>query len=84
MAYNSFIKEDIRTCYFDYKQAVLLRFWLSRISTIRIVASQQIKLGLVMEEKMTASSIPKSENRVESGLRFSDELLSTSVVIVWE
>ena len=48
MAYNPFIKEDIRTCYFDYKQAVLLRFWLSRISTIRNVASQQIKLGLVI------------------------------------
>ena len=84
VAYNSFINEDILTCYFDCKQAVLLIFWLSRISTIRIVASQQIKLGLVMEEKMTAPSIPKSDNRVESGLGFSDELLSTSLMIVWK
>ena len=26
MAYNPFINEDTRDCYFDYKQAVLLRF----------------------------------------------------------
>ena len=33
MAYNPFINEDIRDCHFDYEQAVLLRFWSSRIST---------------------------------------------------
>ena len=31
MAYNPFIDDDIGDCYFDYKQAVLLRFWSSRI-----------------------------------------------------
>ena len=51
MAYNPFINEDIRDCYFDYKQAVLLRFLPSRISAIRSIASQQVKLGLVLEEK---------------------------------
>ena len=30
----SFIKEDVRDCFFDYEQAVLLRCWLSRIATI--------------------------------------------------
>ena len=35
MAYNPFINEDIRDCFFDYEQAVLLRFWMSRIATIR-------------------------------------------------
>ena len=34
MAYNPFINEDIRDCFFDYEQAVLLRFWSSRIATI--------------------------------------------------
>ena len=29
IAYNSFLSEDIRDCFFDYKQAVLLRFWTS-------------------------------------------------------
>ena len=51
MAYNPFINEDIRDCYFDYKQAVLLKFLPSRISAIRSIASQQVKLGLVLEEK---------------------------------
>ena len=27
IAYNPFLSEDIRDCFFDYEQAVLLRFW---------------------------------------------------------
>ena len=84
MAYNPFINEDIRDCFFDYEQAVLLRFWTSRIATIRSAANQQTKLGLVLEEKVTAPSVPKSDNRVEFGLGFSDELLTTSLIVVWE
>ena len=84
MAYNPFLNEDIRDCFFDYEQAVLLRFWTSRIATIGSAANQQTKLGLVLEEKMTASSVPKSDNIVELGLGFSDELLRTSLMVVWE
>ena len=29
--YNPFLNEDIRDCFFDNEQAVLLRFWTSRI-----------------------------------------------------
>ena len=72
MTYNPFINEDIRNCYFDYEQAVLLRSWSSSISKIRSIANQQVKLGLVLEEKVTTSSIPKSDNQVEFGLVFSD------------
>ena len=39
IAYNSFLNEDIRDCFFDYEQAVLLRFWMSRIATIRSAAN---------------------------------------------
>ena len=84
MAYNPFINEDIRYCFFDYEQAVLLRFWTSRIATMRSAANQHTKLGLVLEEKVTAPSVPKSDNRVEFGLGFSDELLRTSLMVVWE
>ena len=42
---------------------MLLRFWTSRIATIRSAANQQAKLGLVSEEKVTAPSVPKSDNR---------------------
>ena len=59
MAYNPFINEDIRDCYFDYEQAVLPRFWLSRKITKRSIAIRQVKLGLVLEEKVTAPSILK-------------------------
>ena len=82
MADKPFINEDIRDCFFDCEQAVLLRFWMSRIATIVSAANQQTKLGLVLEEEVTAPSVPKLDNRVEFGLRFSDELLRTSLMVV--
>ena len=83
-AYSPFLNKDIRDCFFDYEQALLLRFWTSTIATIRSAANQQAKLGLVLEEKVTAPSVPKSDNRVQFGLGFSDELLRTSLMVVWE
>ena len=84
MAYNPFIDEDIRDCFFDYEQAVLLRFWRSRITTTRSAANQQAKLGLVLDEKVTAPLVPKSDNRMEIGTGLSDELLRTSLMVVWK
>ena len=84
IAYKPFLSEDIRDCFFDYEQAVLQRFWTSRIVTIKSVNNPQAKLGLVLEEEVTAPSVPKSDKRVEFVLGFSDELQSTSVMVVWE
>ena len=84
MACNPFPSEDIRDCFFDYEQAALLRFWTSRIATIRSAAKPQTKLGLVLEEKVAAPCVPESDKRVEFGLGFSDELLRTSLMVVWE
>ena len=84
IAYNPFLSEDIRDCFFDCEQAVLLRFWTSRIVTIESANNPQNKLGLVLEEEVTAPSVPKSDKRVEFGLGFSDELLRTRVMVVWE
>ena len=81
IAYNPFLGEDIRDCFFDYEQAVLLRFWTSRIVTIRSANNPQTKLRLVLEEEVTATSVPKSDKRVELGLGFSDELLRTSLMV---
>ena len=83
MTYNPFINEDIRDCYFDYDQAELLISWLPKISTKRSIASQKVNLGLVLKERVTASSMPKTDNRVEFGLDFSDKLLRTSVMVAW-
>ena len=82
IAYNPFLSEDIRDCFFDYEQAVLLRFWTSRIVTIKSANNPQTKFGLVLEEEVTAPSVPKSDRRVEFGLGFSDELLRTSLMAV--
>ena len=84
IAYNPFLSEDIRDCFFDYEQAVLLRFWTSKMITIKSATNPQTKLGLVLEEEVTAPSVPKSDKRVEFGLGFSDELQRTSLMAVWE
>ena len=63
---------------------MLLRCRTSKIVTIKSATNPQIKLGLVLKEEMTAPSVPKSDKRVEFGLGFSDELLRTSVMAVWE
>ena len=73
--------EDIREIFFDYEQAVLLRFWTSRIARIRSAANQQTKLGVILEEKVTSPLMPKSDNRVEFGLGFSDAMLRTSLMV---
>ena len=54
------------------------------MAKIRSAANQQTRLGLVLEEKVTAPSVPKSDNWVEFRLGFSDELLRTSLMLVWE
>ena len=63
---------------------MLLRFWTSRIVTIKSAANPQTKLALVLEEEVTAPSVQKSNQRVEFGLGFSDELLRTRMMVVWE
>ena len=84
IAYNPFLSEDIRDYFFDYGQSALLRFWTSRIATIRSAANPQTKLGLILEEKVAAPSVPESDKRVEFGLGFSDKLLRTSLMVLWE
>ena len=57
---------------------------MSRIATIKSAPNQQTKLGLVLDEKVTAPSVSISDNQVEFGLGFSDELLRTSLMMAWE
>ena len=61
---------------------MLLRFWTSRIVMIKSASNPQTKLGLVLEEEVTAPSVPKSDKRAEFVLGFSDELLRTSLMVV--
>ena len=75
MTYNPFIMKYIRDCFFDHEQSVLLRFWLSRFATIRSAANQQAKLELVLGEKVTAPSVPKSDKGVDVGV---DETIMVS------
>ena len=67
IAYNPFLSEDIRDCFFDYEQAVLLRFWISRFVTIKSATNPQTKLGLVLEEEVTAPSVQNPTNEWSLG-----------------
>ena len=62
----------------------MLRFWTSIIATIKSATNPQTRLGLVLEENVAAPSVPESDKRVEFGLGFSDELLGTSLMVLWE
>ena len=47
IAYNPFLNEDIRDCFFDYEQAVLLKFWMSRIASLggKVYCTISAKIG---------------------------------------
>ena len=70
IAYNPFPSEDTHDCFFEYEQAVLLRFWTSRIATIKSAANPQTKLELVLEEKKccTLSARIRQTSRVWIGI----------------
>ena len=57
-----------------------IRFLIEQIS----VPALNTCVKIVLEEKVTAPSVPESDKRVEFGLGFSDELLRMSLMVVWE
>ena len=70
IAYNPFLSEDIRDCFFDYEQAVLLRFWTSRIVTINPLCRTGCKLDRVafMEEVWTVIQSYGTQSNLKTGL----------------
>ena len=69
IAYNPFLSEDKRDCFFDYEQAVLLRFWTSRIVTIKSVNNPgQIGTGLGRRDDCTFSTKIRQKSGVWVGI----------------
>ena len=64
MAYNPFVNEEARDSYFDYEQAVILNFWLERVREMGTVTSEQLQLGVILEERVIEPSIPQVEGQV--------------------
>ena len=42
------------------------------------------QIGLILQEKVTAPSVAKLDSREGFGFGFSDELLKTNLMVVWE
>ena len=58
IAYNPFLSEDICDCFFDYEQAVLLRFWTLRIVTIKSAKTIGLKeFGFGFSDELPRTSL---------------------------
>ena len=80
MAYNPFDNEKAGDSYFDYEQAVSLNFWVKRVRKLGTITSEQLELGVVLEERVIEPSVPQLEGQVsfECGSRHGP--LKTSLV----
>ena len=78
--YNPFINEDIRDCFFDYEQAVLLRFWTSRFATIRSATNQekQHKQLMILFENIVMKA--KTETELTAGCHGETEVNLTTAL----
>ena len=56
----------------------------SYVSGVIVIAYNQFLSEDIREEEVTAPSVPKSDKTVKFELGFSDELLRTSLMVVWE
>ena len=47
MAYNPFVDEEARDAYFDFKQVIVLDFWVERVEEIGMLSVEQPGLGII-------------------------------------
>ena len=84
MAYNPFVNEEARDSYFDYEQAVILNFYVEKVREMGTIASEQLQLGVILEERVIESSVPQPEGQESFECGSWDGPLKTSLVTMWE
>ena len=84
MAYNPFVDEEAREAYFDYKQVVLLDFWVERVKETCMLMVEQPKLGIILEERVVEPSVSGLMGQVSFDCGSWDGPLKTSLVTMWE
>ena len=76
--------EEVREAYFDYEQVIIIDFWVERIKETGMLAVEQSKLGIIMEERVVELSVPELIGQVSFECGSRDDSLKTSLVIMWE
>ena len=84
VTYKSFVNEEAREAYFDYEQVVVLDFWVERIKETGMLMLEQPKLGIVLEERVVGTSVPKLKGQVSFDCGSWEGPLKTSLVTMWE
>ena len=86
MAYSPFVDEEVREAYFDYKQVMILDFWVERVKETGMLMVEQPMLGFFWEERVVKLSVaepePKGQMSFECGSW--DGPLKTSLVTMME
>ena len=84
MAYNPFVNDEAREAYFDYEQVIVLDFWVERVKETGMLMVEQLKLGIVLEERVVEPSVPELKVQVSFDCGSWDGPLKTSLVTMWE
>ena len=84
MAYNPFINKDARDSCFDFEQAVILNSWMERVRESWRVKSEQLQLGVILEEREVEASVPQLKWLVNFECDSWEGQLKTSLVTMWE
>ena len=84
MAYNPFVNEEARDSYFNFEQAIILNFWVETVRELGKITSEQLQLGIILEERVVEPSVPKLEGQVNFECGSWDSPLKTSLVTMWE
>ena len=81
---QAFVDEEVREAYFDYEQVIILDFWVERIKETDILAVEQSKLGIILEERVVEPSVPELKGQVSFECGSRDGALKTSLVTMWQ
>ena len=84
LAYNPFVNEEERDSYFDFEQAIILDFWVERVRELGMITSEQLRLGIILEERVVKPSVPKLEGQVSFECGSWESSLKTSLVTMSE
>ena len=80
MACNPFVNQKARDSYFDFEQPIILNFRVERVRELGMITSEQLQLGVILEERVAEPSVPKLEGQVSFECGSWDGALKTSLV----
>ena len=80
MACNPFDNEEARDSLFDFEQAIILDFWLESFWELEMITSEQLQLGMNLEERVVEPSVPELEGQVNFACGSWDGPLNTSLL----